>query len=271
MQIQQLAQTHFCPSSAITSFLQARPPRKPTLFVHIDSSSVTRSRFRAVLDKSLSFFTGKMSPQVWQFSHRHGYWICKQGFSNEKLVTFPIWWAPHTVFLTTLYTHTHTLNIYTASRTQHNFNKAFLFRYVSLDCGVLIPLLDCNCSSRETGGTLTCNHLTQCNSSVRSYPWTTMRGFWQDGDINFKIPDSARFRHHSPRFKWPIQMILFAENAQCSLYTLHVLWLKTTLIWFAIFPFDLTKAKASLFVICNFNSARFRNLSPYVMACSRPF
>lgn len=91
VQIQQLPQTHFCPSSTITPFLQARPPRKPTLFVHIDGSPVTRSQFQAVLDKSLSFLQVKGHYKSHSFRIGMATELANQGFSNEKIQELGRW------------------------------------------------------------------------------------------------------------------------------------------------------------------------------------
>lgn len=91
MQIQQLPQTHFCPSSTIIPFLQARPPRKPTLFVHIDGSPVTRSQFQAVLDKSLSFLQIKGHYKSHSFRIGMATELANQGFSNEQIQELGRW------------------------------------------------------------------------------------------------------------------------------------------------------------------------------------
>lgn len=128
VQIQQLPQTHFCPSSTITPFLQARPPRKPTLFVHIDGSPVTRSQFQAVLDKSLSFLQVKGHYKSHSFrigmamNWQIGVFLMKfKNWGDGDLIPFLLTSAhitcirfssyfPNlsstTVFLTTLLTHT---------------------------------------------------------------------------------------------------------------------------------------------------------------------
>lgn len=91
VQIQQLPQTQFCPSSAITPFLQGRPPRKPTLFVHIDGSPVTRSQFQAVLDKSLSFLQVKGHYKSHSFRIGMATELANHGFSNEKIQELGKW------------------------------------------------------------------------------------------------------------------------------------------------------------------------------------
>lgn len=70
---------------------QARPPRKPTLFVHIDGSPVTRSQFQAVLDKSLSFLQIKGHYKSHSFRIGMATELANQGFSNEKIQELGRW------------------------------------------------------------------------------------------------------------------------------------------------------------------------------------
>lgn len=68
VQIQQLPQTHFCPSSTITPFLQARPPRNPLYLFTLMAHQLHVPNFRQFWTSHSLFYRSKVTTSLTVFA-----------------------------------------------------------------------------------------------------------------------------------------------------------------------------------------------------------